>query len=227
MLGLPGCAGQGINVNEEIVAMQKPQRKTHAERTELSDGLMLDACINLINDQGTENTTLKAVGEMAGYSRGLAGARFKSKNGLFCFVIKRVADQWRSEMEKLTGGKLGYEAICAAIDAHYRFCRETPKSFRAFYILWFESTGHDSDISRVIVGIHERRFNDVKQWIELAIKNNKLSEKIDAESVSRYFLTSMFGIIYQWLLNPRLEREISLLHQQLKVTMGMMLPAPQ
>jgi AcrR family transcriptional regulator len=205
----------------------KPQRKTHAERTELSDALMLDACIDLIIDQGTENTTLKAVGEMAGYSRGLAGARFKSKNGLFCFVIKRVADQWRSEMEKLTGGKIGYEAICAAIDAHYQFCLKTPKSFRAFYILWFESTGHDTDISRVIVGIHERRFIDVKRWIELAIEDKQLLAKIDVESVSRYFLTSMFGIIYQWLLNPRLEREISILHQQLKATMRVMLPAPQ
>lgn len=213
--------------NSPVSLNKKPQRKTHEERTERSDALMLDSCIDLINSQGTENTTLKAVGEMAGYSRGLAGARFKSKNGLFCFVIKRVADQWRSEMEKLTGGKIGYEAICAAIDAHYQFCLKTPKSFRAFYILWFESTGHDTDISRMIVSIHERRFVDVKQWIELAIEDNELSKKIDAESVSRYFLTSMFGIIYQWLLNPRLDREISLLHQQLKMTMRMMLPAPK
>lgn len=213
--------------NEASAAIRKPQRKSHAERTELSDALMLDACINLIIDQGTENTTLKAVGEMAGYSRGLAGARFKSKSGLFSFVIKRVADQWRSEMEKLIEGKIGYEAICAAIDAHYQFCLKTPRSFRAFYMLWFESTGQDTDISRVIVGIHERRLIDVKHWIELGIENNQLSAKIDAESVSRYFLTSMFGIIYQWLLNPVLEREISLLHQQLKSTMRVMLPAAQ
>ena len=212
---------------QTLRSINKPQRKSHAQRTELSDALMLDACIDLIIGQGTQDTTLKAVGEMAGYSRGLAGARFKSKNGLFCFVIKRVADQWRSEMQKFIEGKIGYDAICAAIDAHQQFCLKTPKSFRAFYILWFESIGHDSEMSQVIVGIHERRFSDVKQWIDLAIENHQLSAKIDADSAARYFLTSMFGIIYQWLLSPRLEQEISLLHKQLKETMRVMLPVAQ
>ncbi len=209
---------------QTLISINKAPRKSHAERTELSDSLMLDACIDLIVRQGTENTTLKAVGEQAGYSRGLAGARFKSKNGLFCFVIKRIADQWRSEMEKLSKDKIGYTAICAAIDAHHQFCQKTPKSFRAFYILWFESLGLDSDISRVIVSIHERHFIDVAHWIELAIEDNQLSEEVDAESAARYFLTSMFGIIYQWLINPQPEHEISLLHQQLKETMRVMLP---
>lgn len=197
----------------------KPARKSHAERTELSDSRMLNACIDLIVDQGTENTTLKAVGEMAGYSRGLAGVRFKSKNGLLCFVIKHVAEQWRSEMENRIRGKIGYDAICAAIDAHHQFCRKTPKSFRAFYILWFESIGHESEISQVIVNIHERRLSDVTRWIELAINRDLLRRDIEADAVARYFLTSMFGIVYQWLINPQLEREISLLHMQLKQTM--------
>ncbi len=204
---------------QSLSSISKPARKSQAERTELSDSLMLEACIDLIVEQGTENTTLKAVGELAGYSRGLAGVRFKSKNGLFCFVIKRVADQWRGEMEKLTKDKIGYGAISAAIDAHHQFCLKTPKSFRAFYILWFESIGHDSDIAQVIVNIHERRISDVTRWIELAIENDQLPATIDAESTARYFLTSMFGIVYQWLINPQLEREISLLHEQLKNTM--------
>jgi len=201
----------------------KPARKSQAERTELSDSLMLEACIDLIIQQGTENTTLKAVGELAGYSRGLAGVRFKSKNGLFCFVIKRVADQWRGEMEKLIKDKIGYDAICAAIDAHHQFCLKTPKSFRAFYILWFESIGHDSEIAQVIVSIHERRLSDVTRWIKLAIEDDRLPASLDAESAARYFLTSMFGIIYQWLINPQLEHEISLLHEQLKKSMQQLL----
>ena len=199
-------------------------RKSHAERTGLSDARMLETCIRLIVEQGTANTTLKSVGELAGYSRGLAGARFKSKNGLFCFVIKHVAEQWRSEMEKLIQGKIGYDAICAAIDAHHQFCLKTPKSFRAFYILWFESIGHESEISQVIVNIHERRLSDVTRWIRHAIDKKLLSSEIDAEAAARYFLTSMFGIVYQWLINPRLEQEIGLLHEQLKMTMRLILP---
>jgi len=210
---------------QALSTINKPPRKSQAQRTELSDSRMLEACIKLIVKQGTENTTLKAVGELAGYSRGLAGVRFKSKTGLFCFVVKRIADLWRSEMEKLMQDKIGYAAICAAIDAHHQFCQKTPNSFRAFYILWFESIGHDSDISQVIVNIHERRLSDVTRWIELAVEDGQLAKEVDAEAVARYFLTSMFGIIYQWLINPQLEREITLLHEQLKKTMRLILPA--
>ncbi|MDH5356428.1 MAG: TetR/AcrR family transcriptional regulator [Gammaproteobacteria bacterium] len=210
---------------QPLAAPGKSIRKSHAERTELSDSLMLDACIDLIVEQGTEKTTLKAVGELAGYSRGLAGARFKSKSGLFSFVIKRVAEYWRDEMEKLTTGKIGYPAICAAIDAHYRFCQKTPRSFKAFYILWFESIGFESEIREVVVAIHQRRLSDVSHWIKQGIEAGELAIDIDAEAVARHFLTSMFGIVYQWLIDPQQEREIRKLHDQLKQTMRLLLPA--
>lgn len=186
---------------------------------------MLDACINLIVDQGTEKTTLKDVGELAGYSRGLAGARFKSKSGLFSFVVKQVAEYWRGEMEKLTGGKIGYEAICAAIDAHYRFCQKTPKSFKAFYILWFEALGQESEIRDIVVAIHKRRLSDVDDWIKQGIVAGELSNDIETEAVARHFLTTMFGIVYQWLIDPYQDREIRKLHEQLKQTMYLLLPA--
>jgi len=203
----------------------KAARMTHAERIELSDSRMLDACIELISRQGTEKTTLKAVGELAGYSRGLAGVRFKSKAGLFCFVIMQMAEYWRDEMERQTGGKIGYPAISAAIDAHHRFCRRTPRSFRAFYILWFESIGVDSEMREVVVGIHQRRLRDVTLWIEEGIEAGQLAPGIDAQAIARYFLTTMFGIVYQWLINPGQERDIRNLHDQLKQTMRLLLPA--
>ena len=62
-------------------------RRTQAERTARSDAQMLDTAIKLICEYGTERTTLKAVGETAGYSRGLAGSRFGSKEGLMIFVV--------------------------------------------------------------------------------------------------------------------------------------------
>jgi AcrR family transcriptional regulator len=186
---------------------------------------MLEACINAIVDQGTDKTTLKAVGERAGYSRGLAGARFKSKTGLFCFVMRQVADQWRIEMEKSTAGKIGYPAIIAAIDAHHQFCQKTPKSFQAFYILWFESIGEENDMRDVVIAIHQRRLCDVTQWIKQAVETAQLQSNIEAESVARYFLTTMFGIVYQWLIKSNKSDEISLLHDQLKMTMRVLLPA--
>ncbi len=48
------------------------QSLTQAERTAISDKAMIDACIELILEHGTDKTTLQAIGEKAGYSLGLA-----------------------------------------------------------------------------------------------------------------------------------------------------------
>lgn len=199
-------------------------RKTHAQRLELSDSRMFEAAVKLIVEQGTAKTTLKAVGESAGYSRGLAGSRFNSKIGLFCFVIKRVAEYWLDEIKKATHQKSGYSAIHATIDAHYRFSKKTPDSVRAFYILWFESMGMDTELRDVISAIHRRRLSDVTAWIEQSIEAGEISEDVEAGDVAQYFLTSMFGIVYRWLIDPGQEREIENLHENLKKTMRFLLP---
>ena len=49
-----------------------------AERSAQSDKKMFEAAIELINERGTAKTTLKDIGEHAGYSRGLASYRFGS-----------------------------------------------------------------------------------------------------------------------------------------------------
>ncbi len=184
---------------------------------------MFDACIKLIVEQGTEKTTLKAIGEKAGYSRGLAGVRFKSKAGLYCFVIKRVAEYWRDAMEEFICDKIGYSAIIAAIDGHYQFCKDTPEPVRVLYILWFESVGQDSEMRDVVQAIHRRRLEDVINWIERGVKAGELSAEIDVRSVAGQFLISMFGIIYHWLTDPGQDAEIRQLHQQLKLTMRLLL----
>src|SRR5690606_16138474 len=99
-------------------------RLTQAERTAISDARMLDAAVRLIVERGTEKTTLKDVGELAGYSRGLAGYRFGSKEGLFSFVVHAISEEWLQELKQATAGKVGIDAIHAATDAHYHFCLE-------------------------------------------------------------------------------------------------------
>ncbi|MFT5400426.1 MAG: AcrR family transcriptional regulator [Planctomycetota bacterium] len=216
-----------MQVSEASQSLSPPVRQSQSERTGRSDAKMFDAAVKLIVEQGSERTTLKAVGELAGYSRGLAGARFKSKTGLFNFVVKRVTEYWLEEIRMAIGNKIGYAAICAAIDAHYRFSRKTPLPVRAFYILWFESVGVESDVRDTVLSIHRRRLSDVVDWIEQGISAGEIPASVDADAVARHFLTMMFGIVYQWLIDPGQDKEIKLLHQQLKQSIGHMLKVPE
>ena len=58
---------------------------------------MIDAAIELILEFGPEKTTLAAIGERAGYSRGLATYRFGSKAGLYDEICKAIAGPLQKE----------------------------------------------------------------------------------------------------------------------------------
>lgn len=214
-----------MSIHSNEVVKKSPQRRmTQAERTALSDDRMVETAINLIVQNGIEGMTLKEVGEAAGYSRSLAGYRFGSKEGLMNHVIRSIGDEWLQELKQVTSDKIGLDAICAAIDAHYRFCREAPNHVLAFYILWFQSVSPGSMCKDVMVSIHKRRQKDVAEWIEQGIEQGLIDSSVDADVIAEQFCSAVVGIVYQWLVNPEAVYEIEKLHAGQKQLMKQLLP---
>jgi len=168
------------------VIATKDVRLTQAERTEISDQKMFDAAVALINQLGPTNTKLSDVGVSAGYSRGLASHRFGSKDSLFNFVVLRVGDIWLEQLKLATANQSGFNAIEKAVDQHYQFCVEAPAHLRAFYTLWFESVNSKSELSSTIQKIHQRRFQDVVNWVLNDSKTGE-AEKRDADIIAAQF----------------------------------------
>lgn len=201
-------------------------RLTQAERTEKSDSRMLDAAVTLIVDRGPAATSLKEVGLMAGYSRGLAGQRFGSKEKLFAFVLRQVGDAWLAQLKQATVEQTGLHAIHDALDEHYRFCVEAPDQVRAFYTLWFESVNAGSELSAIIGNIHNRRHQDMVNWIVTAPEINQKTKQ-HADAIAAQFCAAVIGIVYYWLANPSDLEETRKLHNNLKKTMTLLLSAAQ
>jgi len=195
----------------------KPGR-TQAQRTELSDQKMFDTTVRLIVEKGPENTRLTDVGIDAGYSRGLASNRFGNKDKLFNFVVLRLGDIWLQQLKHATANKTGVQAIECAIEQHYQFCVDAPDYVYTFYTLWFESVNSASELSRTIQSIHQRRFQDVVNWI-VNDPNISTSAKRDADSIAAQFSASVIGIVYYWLSNPKKLHETKRLHDGLANTM--------
>lgn len=198
------------------VATAEPERRTQAERTARSDARMLEAAVALICERGPAGTTLKAVGERAGYSRGLASYRFGNKAGLFAFIIRAVGERWLQELGRAVRGRVGLAAIEAATDAHYQFVVDGADAIRAFYMLWFDSIGPDPALRRVVAHIHERRRRDVAAWIESGIGEGSIDARVDVEGTAEQFCAAIVGIVYQWLATPEDPGHIRFLHESLK-----------
>lgn len=208
-------------MHDNLTADVEP--RTQAERTALSDARMLEAAIALICERGGAGTTLKDVGEHAGYSRGLASYRFGNKAGLYAFMVRSIGESWLRELHSAVRDKVGLAAIEAATDAHYRFIVDAEGPTRAFYVLWFESIGPDPELRQVIQGIHARRRRDVKAWIDRGIERGEVDGEVDAQAVADHFCASIIGIVYQWLVTPGATGHLRLLHETLKHQTALML----
>ncbi len=176
-------------------------RMTQAERTALSDQRMFESAIELINERGTQKTTLKEIGERAGYSRGLANYRFGSKDGLMQELFVRFDERWKQHLGSYVGGESGISAVIQAANALRDFLKLESQYMRAMYLLWYECLGHETQIRNNLAGHHEVYRKDAMLWIEQGIESGEIRPGVDAAQFAVQYCAFIFGIIYQWLVN--------------------------
>ena len=182
---------------------KKPSRRmTQAERTALSDQRMFDAAISLINEHGTQKTTLKEIGEMAGYSRGLANYRFGSKDALLNELFSRFDKRWKAHLNDYVSDKSGIEAVRAAAHALRDFLKRESGYMRAMYILWYESLGHESAIRSRLAGHHDVYRKDATRWVRQGIDAGEIDPGVNPQQFAVQYCAFIFGTVYQWLVKP-------------------------
>jgi AcrR family transcriptional regulator len=174
---------------------------TQAERTAISEKTMIDAAIELILEHGTEKTTLAAIGERAGYSRGLATYRFGSKAGLFDAVCKSISRRWLNYLGEGVGNLVGIDAMCAALDAFFKFLSESPDDARVLQILYCSAGSPKSEYRSTSANIHQRQLDDVANWVQAGIDKGAIRGGVDPQSVAAQYIAYITGVMYLWLIN--------------------------
>ena len=198
----PRFMNQEMSKNLSKTDMKPTTRRTQLQRTELSDQLMLDAAQELILEVGTARTTLKEIGERAGYSRGLANARFGSREVLFIRLANRSRRQWLATLSQAQGQKTGLAALESRLDAILDYLERHPNEARVMYILWFEAVGAPSEINSSLSRFHKQAREDILQLVQEA---GLIPSGADDGWGHRYaarFVGVIFGLCYQWLVNP-------------------------
>lgn len=192
-------AAIGVNgVGREAPARR---RMTQSERTAMSDERMFKAARELLVERGTHNTTLKEIGERAGYSRGLASNRFGSKEKLFSQMVQDFNRRWAEELASFVGDRRGLPAIMGAFSAVEHFLISNSDEMKSLYILWFESmTSHD-EVRQMLASSHKTYRRDVQRWVRQGIEDGTIRPAIDPASYAVEFAALIFGLIYQWLVN--------------------------
>lgn len=175
---------------------------TQAERTAISDRAMLDAACTLLLEKGTAGTTLAAIGERAGYSRGLATYRFGSKAGLFTAVGKAVSRRWLEVLNARVGSRTGVEAMCAAIDAYVEFIGSSPDDARIQQMLFAEAASPTSETRELAEETYGRQISDVIVWLDQGIASGAVRADINPAAEAARFIAKLIGMTHLWLIIP-------------------------
>ena len=176
--------------------------RTQAERTALAHSSMIEAAIELLNTVGVQGTTLAAIGETAGYSRGLATHHFGSKAGLFREVLKRISAAWNEELTGELGGKTGLQAITTAIDSHLEHALRHPKYIRAQNILWGAAMDPSSEFKPNVAEFMRIQRGSVADWVTRGQKLGEIRQSINAKRIAEQYYGALIGINSQWLVSP-------------------------
>ena len=175
---------------------------TQAERTARAEDSMIAAAIELLNTAGIQGTTLVAIGERSGYSRGLATHHFGSKAGLFRTVLKRMTAVWTEELVRALRGRTGIEAVTAAIDAHLAHVLRHPDYIRATNILWGAALDPSSEFKPNVAEFMRIQRRSVASWIRGGQELGEISPAIDPERIAEQYYGGLIGINNQWLVSP-------------------------
>jgi AcrR family transcriptional regulator len=163
---------------------------------------MVAAAIDLLNTVGLQGTTLVAIGENSGYSRGLATHHFGSKAGLFRTVLKRVSAAWNEELVRNLEGKTGLQAMTTAIDTHLAHALRHPENIRAQNILWGAALDPSSEFKPNVAEFMRIQRESISAWISGGQKLGQIDRNINAERIAEQFYGGLIGINSQWLVSP-------------------------
>ena len=188
----------------------QPKRSTQAERTALAEEKMINATIELLNTEGLAGTTLIAIGERAGYSRGLASHHFGSKAGLFRKVLKQITAVWTIDLNRQVQGKTGLRAILGAMDAHIEHLYDYPEHAKAMYILWGCSFDPGSEFKPNVIEFHRLQRESAAAWVAGGIETGEIRNDVSPERFGEHFYAWLVGLNYQWLVNPDIDLKASL-----------------
>jgi AcrR family transcriptional regulator len=187
----PGSPREGV---------AKP-RRSQAERSAESDRQMLRAALKLIGQRGYQGTSLAAIGEEAGYSRGLVNERFGSKAGLLWALVKQMLRVWTHDVK--TSGEaeqVGLDRLFSLLDNHRRAI-ELEEPLRAFYALMFEALGPMPELLPEFRDLHRNFRADIEKTLRAGMAAGVIRADIDPAAQAALGLATLRGIAFQWLLD--------------------------
>ena len=170
------------------------------EQSSRSREKLLEAATKLFGERGYRDTSVQAIGETAGISRGSIFWHFGSKEGLLAAVVAQAFERWETEtLVADVGDARGLEAVRRALASHRRFLGDGTDLLRLFYVLMFEALGPRPELVARFAELHRGLRARGREWLS---DSDDLRTDVGADALATILIGALGGIAYQYLLDP-------------------------
>jgi len=154
-------------------------RRTQAERRAETRRRVLEAATVLVAANGSRAVSLAAVGEAAGYSRGIVNHHFGSKTRLLEELIS-----YTQQIDVVTDASTGLERLAQFVEVYLSGLHERSPRSAAFLKLWAESTGAEASLAPLFAE-RDAWFSDyLGQHIRDGVSDGSISGDVDPHSAA-------------------------------------------
>ena len=187
------------------VPTARPRRRTQAERRQEAEKRLLDAALEVVARRGSVRMTLAEVGELAGYSRGLAAHRFGNKAGLLRALVAHIGARFRELREAGPPSAPGIDSIRRSISVYFSRSEQNWISTRALLVMMTEGFMEDSDLSEHVTAYTRSARTFFEQQIRHGVASGEIAPGIDPKTTAVILLGAMRGVMLQRLNDDEID----------------------
>jgi AcrR family transcriptional regulator len=202
---MSNLAKGGVTDPDEPAALDESSpRNIQDYRSAESGRRMLEAAADLVVEVGYHKMTLAAIGERAGYSRGLATVRFGSKATLLQRLVAWSTAVWDDQrVLSRSGDKSGFDSAIMLLDGISRKAadKQEARKMRTFYSLMFQALGPHPDLTEYFASFHRQLHADLQAVITRGISDGSINPRRDPDRDADFIVANLRGVAYLWLLD--------------------------
>jgi AcrR family transcriptional regulator len=187
-----------------ISAMAHGQRivEPRQDRSHASTRRLLDAAAELVAERGYDAATLAAIGERAGFSRGLVSARFGSKANLMWALVQRATETWFARLLDPPAVGAGLDQLTGLVQAIGEHSASDPLTLRVLERLIFEASGAAHELQRRFVASQQTMERSFAEIVERGVADGSIRPDVAPPLEAALLVAALRGISYQWFLYP-------------------------
>ena len=175
--------------------------RTQADRRASTEARLLDAAGGIVAERGVRAVTTAAVGELAGYSRGIVNHQFGNRGGL----MVRLAEIAQGRFTPNPTGLRGREHVLGVVDAYLAAAAGDPRQARVFLRLWAAAIGDEEPSLREAFTHRDAFFREhFEHAIAEGVTDGTIRADIDPPSAAAALVGLVRGITMQAQVAPEL-----------------------